>query len=159
MEQKPLFDNGVQVEKYHHKEGLVLTFLAVVSGKQVSMLLDKQHTLEVRDRILAHYPTDEVQRLRIAMTCIAGLAKRIGTDTPSVFINEITGAILETASSWPQLAAVAVDLAAKDDEIAQLKKQVRDMQDAAAQLKGIEAWIADKDMKRHCSNTLDKLTK
>lgn len=70
MKQQPLFDNGVQVEKYHHKQGLVLNFLAVISGKQISILLDKETTLAVRNQILAFYPTDKEQE-------IAALKQRI----------------------------------------------------------------------------------
>jgi hypothetical protein len=99
MEQKPLFDNGVQVEKYHHKEGLVLTFLAVVSGKQISMLLDKQHTLEVRDRILSHYPTDEVTRLRVAMTSIAHHARNLLSHAESDYEMDNIQAILDTVNN------------------------------------------------------------
>jgi hypothetical protein len=98
MEQKPLFDNGVQVEKYHHKEGLVLTFLAVVSGKQISMLLDKQHTLEVRDRILSHYPTDEVTRLRIAMTSIRAMANNMANTAQTAHHAELIQAIIDATN-------------------------------------------------------------
>jgi hypothetical protein len=148
----------LQVEKYGYGDGLELKF-SDDAGEQISFFIDHDLVGNLKAGIQKYFPDDEVTRLRIAMTCIAGLAKRIGTDTGIPFYNEVIQAILDTAKSWPQLAGIAVDLAAKDAEIAQLKKQVSDMQDAAAQLKGIEAWITDKDMKRHCNTVLDKLTK
>lgn len=148
----------LQVEKYGYGNGLELKFTDD-QGEQISFFIDSDLVGNLKAGIQRHFPDDEVTRLRVAMTSISHLAKQIGTDTGIPFYNEITQAILDTAGSWPQLAGVAIDLSAKDNEIAQLKKQVTDMQDAARQLSGIEAWIGDKDMKRHCTKMLDKITK
>lgn len=159
MEQKHLFDNGVRVEKYHHKEGLVLNFLSVVSGKQLTVLLDKQHALEVRNQVLEIFPTDEVTRLRIAMTAIKHHAKQLGTVWGIENHMELIEAIINTANSWEDIKEQAVDAAAQATKIADLEQKVKDLQDAAHQLRGIEGWIEDKDMKRHCTKTLDKMLK
>lgn len=98
MEQKPLFDNGVRVEKYHHKGGLVLTFLAVVSAKQISILLDHKDTLEVRNQINTLYPTDEVARLRIAMTSITRHARYLLSHAESDYEMDNIQAILDAAN-------------------------------------------------------------
>lgn len=159
MDQKHLFDNGVQVEKYHHKQGLVLNFLAVASGKQFTVLLDKDHTLEVRNQILALYPTDEVLRLRIAMTAITHHARQLEGGIFTEHQAEHLAAIMDAAGSWPKIQEQAIDVHALATRVEQLEKKIKDMKDAAHQLVGIEGWIADKDMKRHCTNTLEKLTK
>jgi hypothetical protein len=162
MEQKPLFDNGVQVEKYHHKDGLVLNFLAVVSGKQFTVLLDKQHTYDLRNRLLSLYPTDEVLRLRIAMTSIctqaATLARRLEGEQ-FMTNTDLLKSIMDTAGSWPTIQEQAIDAAILSSRVETLEKQLKDMKDAAGQLMGIEGWIEDKDMKRHCTKVLDKLNK
>jgi hypothetical protein len=157
MEQKPLFDNGIQVEKYHHKDGLVLTFLAVVSGKQISILLDKQDARYLRDNILAHYPTDEVERLRMALISIRSHAMQIGTDCGIPYYEEMIQAIVDTCNSWPKMRDQAADEVKKDEEIAALKKRIADMGDDARQLSGIEAWIGDTAMKRHCTKYLTRI--
>lgn len=155
MEQKPLFDNGIQVEKYHHKNGLVLTFLSVVSGKQFTVLLDRDHTLEVINKILKLHPTDEILRLRLAMFDIINHAKEI-TGALNV---EHRQAILDIAGSWPKIQEQAIDTAILSSRVEQLEKQLKEMRDAANQLVGIQAWIIDGDMKRHCAKMIDKLTK
>lgn len=159
MEQKPLFDNGVQVEKYHHKRGLVLTFLSVASGKQLTVLLDDKHALEVRNQILALYPTDEVTRLRLAMTAITHHARNLLNHAECDYEMDNIQAILDAAGSWPKIQEQAIDTHALATRVETLEKQIHDMKDAANQLVGIEGWIADKDMKRHCTKMLEKLTK
>lgn len=157
MEQKPLFDNGVRVEKYHHKAGLVLTFLAVVSAKQISILLDNKDTLEVRDQILAHYPTNELVRLRMALISIRAQVHVIRQMPLNEIQDEVATAIIETCNSWPNVRDKAADEISKDEEIAALKKRINDMGDAARQLVGIEAWIGDAGMKRHCTKYLTQI--
>ena len=122
MEQKPLFDNGIQVERYHHKNGLVLTFLAVVTGKQLTVLLDNERARYLRDNVLSLFPTDEVGRLRLAMTAITHHARNLLSHAESDYEMDNIQAILETASKWAKMSD------AKDDEIAALKEQVKDLE-------------------------------
>jgi hypothetical protein len=158
MQQKPLSVDAVRVAKYHYKNGLVLTFCAT-TGKQLAILLDDRDATIIKKQILGIMPDDEVTRLRVAMTCITNMAKRLRYTTHTQHHMELIEAIMETAGSWPEIAEQAIDAHALTTRVEQLENQVRDMRETANQLVGIQAWIADEDMKKHCTKCIDKLTK
>lgn len=153
---------GLSVELRQNPQGgrddLAITFHRA-HGKQITFMLDKDDARYLRDNILVIKPTDEITRLRLAMTSIRSQANLIRLMLNSEHRDELVQGIIDTCNSWPAVREQSADVAEKDKEIARLKKKIADMQDAASQLNGLQPWISDRKISDHFTKYLSILTK